>query len=68
VAAKDSLSSGFYVSRKKVWNIDKKACRQTFQALEPFNKDVVLDEPSKDSTTVLKNFLVVFKNINTKNH
>jgi hypothetical protein len=56
VAAKDSLSSGFYVSRKKVWNIDKKACRQMFQALEPFSKDVVLDEPSKDSTTVLKNF------------
>jgi hypothetical protein len=28
-----------------------------FQALEPFRKEVVVDEPSKDSTTVVsKNF------------
>jgi hypothetical protein len=61
VAAKDSLSSGFFVSGQKVHNIDKKACRQMFQALEPFNKDVVVDEPSKDTVTAVKNFIVVFK-------
>jgi hypothetical protein len=57
VAAKDCLSSEFYyVSGQKVQNIDKKACRQMFQALKPFNKDVVVDEPNKDSATVVKKF------------
>jgi hypothetical protein len=56
-AAKDSSSSGFFVSRQKVQNIDKNACRQMFKALEPFRKEVVVDEPSKDNvTTVLKKF------------
>jgi hypothetical protein len=27
-----------------------------FQALKPFNKDVVVDEPNQDSTTVVKKF------------
>jgi hypothetical protein len=27
-----------------------------FQSLEPFNKDIVVDEPSKDSTTIMKKF------------
>jgi hypothetical protein len=68
VTAKDSLSNGFYVSGQKVQNIDKNACRQIFKALEPFRKDVVVDEPSKDSATAVTNFLVVIKNINTRNH
>jgi hypothetical protein len=61
VAAKDSLSSDFYVSRQKFQNIDKKACRQLFQALEPFRNDVVVDEPSKDSATAVKNFFSCYK-------
>jgi hypothetical protein len=56
VAAKDSLSSPFCVYTQKVQNIDKKACRQMFQSLGPFSKDVVVDEPSKDSTAVVKKF------------
>jgi hypothetical protein len=56
VAAKDSLSSGFYVFRQKVQNINKKACKQIFHAPEPFNKDIVVDEPNKDSATAVKNF------------
>jgi hypothetical protein len=56
VAAKDSLSSGFYVSGQKVQNIDKKACRQIFQALKLFSKDIVVDEPNKDTTTAVKKF------------
>jgi hypothetical protein len=36
--AKDSLSSGFFISRQKVQNIDKNACRQMFKALKPFRK------------------------------
>jgi hypothetical protein len=61
VTAKDSLSSGFYVSGPKVQNIDKNACRQMFQALEPFRKDVVVDEPNKDSTTAVKKFFSCYK-------
>jgi hypothetical protein len=54
-AAKDSSSSGFFVPGQKVQNIDKNACRKMFKALEPFRKEIVVDEPSKDnSTTVLK--------------
>jgi hypothetical protein len=68
VTAKDSLSSGFYGSRQNVQNIDKNTCRQMFQALEPFRKVVVVEEPSKDSVIVVKNFLVVIKNIITRNH
>jgi hypothetical protein len=56
VTGKDSLSSGFYVFGQKVQNIDKNTCRQMLQALEPFRKDVVVDEPSKDFTTVVKKF------------
>jgi hypothetical protein len=51
VTAKDSLSSGLFVSGQKVQNIDKNACRQLFKALEPFIKEVVVDEPSKDNAT-----------------
>jgi hypothetical protein len=68
VTAKDSLSSGFYIFGQKVQNIDKNACRQMFQALEPFINDIVVDEPSKDSATAVNFFLVVIKNINTRNH
>jgi hypothetical protein len=33
------------------------ACRQIFQALEPFRKEVVVHEPNKNSATaVSKNF------------
>jgi hypothetical protein len=52
-AAKDSSSSGFFVSGQKVQNIDKNARRQMFQDLEPFRKEEVVDEPSKDMATAL---------------
>jgi hypothetical protein len=55
-ATKDSSSSGFFVFRKKVQNIDKDTCRQMFQALEPFRKVVVVDEPNKDMATVVSKF------------
>jgi hypothetical protein len=56
VPAKDSLSSGFFVSRLKVQNIDNNACIQMFQALELFRKEVMVDQPSKDTVTVVSNF------------
>jgi hypothetical protein len=47
----------FFVFGQKVQNIDKNACRKMFKALEPFRKEIVVDEPSKDNaTTVLKFF------------
>jgi hypothetical protein len=55
-ARKDSSSSDIFVSGKKVQNIDKNACRQMFQALEPFRKEVMVDEPSKDMVTAVSNF------------
>jgi hypothetical protein len=61
VTTKDSLSSDFYVFGQKVQNINNKACRQMFQALEPFRKDVVVDEPNKDSTTAVKKFFRCYK-------
>jgi hypothetical protein len=39
-----------------------------FKSLEPFRKEVVVDEPNKDDATAMSNFLVVIKNINTTNH
>jgi hypothetical protein len=33
-----------------------------FKALEPFKKEVVVDEPSKDNTTVVLNFFSCQKN------
>jgi hypothetical protein len=63
--AKDS---GFFVSRQKVQNIDKNACRQMFKALEPFRRGDVVDEPSKDNATAVMKILVVIKNIKTRNH
>jgi hypothetical protein len=59
--AKDSSSSGFFVSRQKVLNIDKNACRQMFKALEPFRKEVVLDEPTKDNAIVVLKFFSCHK-------
>jgi hypothetical protein len=53
VTAKDSLSCGFYVSGQKVQNIDKNVCRQMFKDLEPFRKEVLVDESCKDSTTAV---------------
>jgi hypothetical protein len=53
---KDSSSSGFFVSGQKVQNINKNACRQMFKALEPFRKEVVVDEPSKDNATIVLKF------------
>jgi hypothetical protein len=61
VTTKNSLSSGFYVSRQKVQNIDKNACRQMFQALEPFRKEVVVDEPSLDYLSVVSTFISCYK-------
>jgi hypothetical protein len=61
VISKDSLSSGFYVFGQKVQNIDKNAYRQMFQALEPFRKEVVVDEPNKDFATVVKKFFCCYK-------
>jgi hypothetical protein len=37
-----------------------------FQDLEPFRKEVVGDEPSKDYTTVVSKFLVIIKKISTQ--
>jgi hypothetical protein len=62
----DSLSSGFYISGQKVQNIDKNACRQMFQALEPFIMGVVVDEPSKDSVTIVKKFFSCYKKYQNK--
>jgi hypothetical protein len=39
-----------------------------FKALEPFRKEVVVDEPNKDNAIIVLKFLVVIKNINTRNH
>jgi hypothetical protein len=61
VTAKDSLSSEFSISGQKVQNINKNICRQMFQALEPFRKEVVVGEPNKDSTTVVTNFFSCYK-------
>jgi hypothetical protein len=61
VTAKDCLSSAFFVSGQKVQIIDKNDCRQMFQALEPFRMEVVVDEPSKDSTTVVSKFFSCYK-------
>jgi hypothetical protein len=66
--AKDSSSSGFFVFGKKVQNIDKNACGQMFKALEPFRKEVAVDEPNKDTVTVVSKFFNCHKNINTRNH
>jgi hypothetical protein len=66
--AKDNSSSGFFVSEQKVQNIGKNACRQIFQSLEPFRKEVVVDEPNKDDETGVLNFFSCHKNINTRNH
>jgi hypothetical protein len=60
--AKDSSSSGFFLSRQKVQNINKNACRQMFKALEPFRKEVVVDEPRKDNATVVLKFFSCHKN------
>jgi hypothetical protein len=65
-ARKDSSSSDIFVSGKKVQNIDKNACRQMFQALEPFRKEVVVDEPSKDMATIVSNFFSSHKKYQRK--
>jgi hypothetical protein len=50
-----------YVSRQKVQNIDKNAYIQMFQDLEPFRKEVVVDEPSKDYATALSKFFSCYQ-------
>jgi hypothetical protein len=52
----DCSSNGFFVSGQKVQNIDKNTCRQMFKALEPFRKEVAVDEPSKDNAITMLNF------------
>jgi hypothetical protein len=59
--AKDSLCIGFFVSRQKVQNIDKNACKQIFEALEPLKKEVEVDEPSKDFVTAVSKFFSCYK-------
>jgi hypothetical protein len=61
VVAKDSSFSALFVSRQKIHSIDKNACRQMFQAPEPFKKEVVVDEHSKDTTTAMSKFLSCHK-------
>jgi hypothetical protein len=39
-----------------------------FKTLEPFRKEVVVDEPSKDTMTAVSKFFSCHKNINTRNH
>jgi hypothetical protein len=58
---KDSSSSAFFVSEQKVQNINKNACRQMFNFLKPFKKDVVVDEPSKDNATAVLKFFSCHK-------
>jgi hypothetical protein len=59
--AKDSSSSGFFVFGQKVQNIDKNTYSKMFTALEPFRKEVVVDEPSKDNTITVLNFFSCHK-------
>jgi hypothetical protein len=59
--AKDSSSSAFLVSKQKVQNIDKNACRQMFKALEPFKKEVGVDEPNKDNVMAVSKFFSCHK-------
>jgi hypothetical protein len=66
VTVKDSSSSGFFVSGQKAQSIDKNACRQMFQVLEPFRKEVVVDEPSEDDTTVVSKNFSCYKKISTQ--
>jgi hypothetical protein len=61
VTARDSLSSGFFVSEQKVQNINKNACKQMFQALESFIKEVVVDESRKDYVTTGSKFCSCYK-------
>jgi hypothetical protein len=58
---KDSSSSDFFVFEQKVQSIDKNACRQMFKVLEPFRKDIVVDEPSKDNTIAVLKFFSCHK-------
>jgi hypothetical protein len=51
----------FFVSEQKVQNINKNACRQMFKALEPFKKEVVVDESSKDNATAVLKFFSCHK-------
>jgi hypothetical protein len=51
----------FFVSEQKVPNIDKNACKQMFKALEPFRKEVMVDEPSKDNVTIVLKFFSCLK-------
>jgi hypothetical protein len=66
VTAKDSSSSGFFFFEQKVWNIDKNACRQMFQTLEPFRKEVVVDERIKHDAIVVSKFFSCYKNYQHK--
>jgi hypothetical protein len=51
----------FFVFWWKVQNIYKNTCRQMFKALEPFRKEVVVDEPSKDNTVAVLKFFSYHK-------
>jgi hypothetical protein len=53
--------AAFLFPGQKVQNVDKNACRQMFQALEPFRKEVVVDEPSKDMVTAVLKFFSCHK-------
>jgi hypothetical protein len=59
--AKDSSSSASFVSEQKIQKINKDACIQMFKSLEPFRKEVVVDEPSKDNAIAVLNFLSCHK-------
>jgi hypothetical protein len=62
--AKDSSSSGFFVSGQRVQDTNKNTCRQMFKALEPFRKEVVVDEPSKDTAMAVSIFFNYHKKWN----
>jgi hypothetical protein len=64
--AKDRSPSGYFVSVQKVQKIDKNACRQMFKALKQFRKEVVVDEPSKDTVTAVSNFFNCHKKYQPK--
>jgi hypothetical protein len=51
----------FFISGQKFQNFNKIICREMFQALEPFRKEVVVDEPNKDTVTAMSKFFSCHK-------
>jgi hypothetical protein len=67
-ACKDSSSSGFLFSSRKFRTSIRTLVDKCFKLLNHSEKEVVVDEPSKDMTTVVSKVFSSHKNINTRNH